>query len=252
MNQPGPLKPWPSFLVLLLALLLVVGNPLPAWSAEIPDSSGPILVVTGLGQVDAKPDQAKIVLGVVTSGKVLKDLQEENTRNVTRLIEALTGQGLQRSQIETTGYYAWPQYVYSDRGDKEPPAIAGYQIRNEITVTLYDLKNIGPVVEAALKAGANEVRNITYSLRDDSGLQDRALAQARDNAHAKGAAIVQALGLKLGAVVSVKESSAPAEIYPITLSMAGTDMTKGGSVPVQPGNITVRSTVTISYQVLRP
>lgn len=251
MSKLKPFKSCSSFLVLILAVSLVMGGLLPAFATESPDSQGPILVVTGLGQVDAKPDQAKVTLAVVSSGKTLRELQDQNSLTVTRVVNTLLEQGLQRNQIETTGYNAWPQYVYGGSGEKQPPEIIGYQIRNEITVTSNDLQSIGRIIDTALKAGANEVQNITYSLRDNSSVQTRALSQACSNANVKATAIARALGVKVGAVVSVKEGSTPAEMYPIYISAAGPGMAAGGDIPIQPGNITVRSTVTITYQIQR-
>ena len=239
-----------SLLVLLLAGLLIAGSLLPAFAAEIPDTQGPIMVVTGLGQTDVKPDRAEVTLAVVSSGKSLGELQDQNSRTVNRVVDSLLELGLSRHQIETTGYNAWPQYAYGDRGDKQPPEIIGYQIRNQITITLDDLQSIGRIVDTSLKAGANEVQNIAYSLKDYNSIQAQALSQACTNANIKANAIARALGIKVGAIVSVKEGSAPAEIYPVYISAAGAG-TPGGDIPIQPGSITVRSTVTITYQILR-
>ncbi len=235
-----------SFLALLLSLLLVMSGLPSAFAVESLNSQGPILVVTGVGQVNVKPDQAKITLAVVSSGKTLGKLQEENSLTVTQVIDALLEEGLKRDQIETTRFNAWPQYVYSSGEERLPPEIVGYQVRNEITVTLNNLQNIGQIIEVALKAGANEVQNIAYSLQNDSLVQARALTKACSNANIKASAIAQALGIKIGTVVSVKEGITPSETYPIHVSTAA-----GRDIPIQPGNITARSTVTITYLIQR-
>lgn len=243
-------KRFSSLLVVLLTGLLVVGSLLPAFAAETLDTQGPIMVVTGLGQAEVQPDQAEITLAVVSTGKSLGELQDQNSRAVNRVINSLLELGLERQQIETTGYNAWPQYVYGDREDRQPPEITGYQVRNQITITSGDMQGIGQIVDTALKAGANEVQNISYSLKDYSSVQATALSQACTNANIKANAIARALGIKLGAIVSVKEGSTPAEVYPIYVGATRTGLA-GEDIPIQPGNITVRSTVTITYQILR-
>ncbi len=249
MRQPI-FKRFSSLLVLLLTGLLVVGSLLPAFAADPIETQGPIMVVSGLGQVEVKPDQAEVTLAVVSSGKSLGELQDQNSSTVKQVINSLVELGLKRHQIETTGYNAWPQYVYGDNADRQPPEITGYQVRNQITITTGDLQSMGRIIDTALKAGANEVQNISYSLNDHDSAQATALNRACTNANVKANAIARALGIKVGAIVSVKEGTTPAEMYPLYIDTAGAGMVRG-DVPIQPGNITVRSTVTITYQILR-
>ena len=250
MKKPVIFNRFSSLLVLLLTGLLIIGSLLPVFAAEPPDTQGPILVVTGLGQAEVKPDQAEITLAVVTTGKSLELQQEQNSRTVNEVIDSLLKQGLQSHQIETTGFNAWPQYVYGDSGNKQPPEITGYQVRNQITVTTDDLQSIGRIIDTALKAGANEVQNVAYSLNDYNSVQATALTLACTNANIKANAIARALGIKVGAVLSVKEGSTPAEMYPVYIGTAGAGIARGDT-PIQPGDITVRSTVTITYQIIR-
>lgn len=250
MSQPVLYKRFSSLLVLLLTGLLIIGSLYPAFAGEPPDTLGPILVVTGLGQVEVQPDQAKITLAVVSAGKSMEELQSQNSRTVNQVVNSLLEQGVQRYQIETTGYNAWPQYDYGDSRDTHPPEIIGYQVRNQITITSSDLPKVGSIINTALKAGANEVQDVAYSLNDYSSVQATALDKACANANIKANAIARALGIKMGAVISVKEGSNPADVYPVYIGTAGAGMAEG-NIPIQPGKITVRSTVTITYQIIR-
>jgi len=250
MSQPVLYKRFSSLLVLLLTGLLIIGSLYPAFAGEPPDTQGPILVVTGLGQVEVQPDQAKITLAVVSAGKSMEELQNQNSRTVNQVVNSLLEEGVQRYQIETTGYNAWPQHDYGDSRDTHPPEIIGYQVRNQITITSSDLPKVGSIINTALKAGANEVQDVAYSLDDYSSAQATALNKACANANIKANAIARALGIKMGAIISVKEGSNPADVYPVYIGTAGAGMAEG-NIPIQPGKITVRSTVTITYQIIR-
>ena len=126
---------------------------------------------------------------------------------MNQVVTDLLKQGLQRSQIETSRFNVWPQYSYGRSGDEQPPEIIGYQVRNQITVTLDDPQRAGSIIDTALRAGANEVQNISYFLHDNNSVQAMALSQACINANKKANAIARALGIKIGAVISVRESS---------------------------------------------
>jgi len=249
MRKIAIFKHLPTVLVFLLAGLLVTWGIYPAFADELTNFQGPIMVVTGTGQVDAQPDRAKITLAVVSSGQHLEQLQEQNSRTVNQVVTSLLKQGLQRSQIETSSFSVWPQYSYGRSSEGQPPQIIGYQVRNQITVTLHDPQTTGSIIDTALKAGANEVQNLSYYLSDSSSVQAMELSQACINANKKANAIARALGLKIGAVISVKESSSTAEIYPVR--MLDSVMVSGEAVPIQPADITVSGTVTITYQILK-
>jgi len=249
MRKMALFKHLPTALVFLLAGLLVIGGIYPAFASELTNAQGPILVVTGTGQVEVQPDQAQITLAVMSSGKNLEQLQDQNSRTVNQVISSLLEKGLQRSQIETSSFSVWPQYSYGLSGVEKAPEIIGYQVRNQITVTLNDTKSAGSIIDTALKAGANEVQNISYFLSDRSSVEAAALNQACVNANKKANAIARALGIKIGAIISVKESSPTAEIYPVRVydGVAAA----GEAVPIQPGDVTVYGTVTITYQIVR-
>ena len=121
-------------------------------------------------------------------------------------------------------------------------------MRNQITVTLHDPQTTGSIIDTALKAGANEVQNLSYYLSDSSSVQAMALSQACINANKKPTRL-PGPGVKDRSSTSVKESSSTAEIYPVR--MLDSVMVSGEAVPIQPADITVSGTVTITYQILK-
>jgi uncharacterized protein YggE len=59
------------------------------------------------------------------------------------------------------------------------PRIAGYTASNNISVTLDNLSQIGPVVDAALDNGANQLDGVQFRLKNDGPVRDQALKLAK-------------------------------------------------------------------------
>ena len=159
--------------------------------------SGPTLVVEGVGTASMAPDQAKAALAIVSNDKSMSAAQEQNSAATNRVIQALVAAGIPPENIETASFTVWPQYSYPDtQNDNRPPTIIGYKVRNELTLTIKKLPDLGTALDTALKAGANEVINIQYLKSDTTEATNLALTRACQNAITKSQAIAEALGMQ--------------------------------------------------------
>lgn len=247
---------YPAMYMLLTVLFLAVftlGGVSPSHNTALandPASSiTPTLVVSGSGTVSVLPDRAKATLAIVTNDKLLTTAQEENTALTKKVTEALLAAGIPKNSIETANFSVWPRYSYPGEkdGDK-PPTIVGYQVRNELRITVNQISQLGKALDAALKAGANEVNNIYYEKADTSQATNQALKKACQAAILKAQAIAGALGMQVGAIVQVQEGNTynnnPRQ--PIVYKeMAG----GAGDIPIQPGELQIRTDVTITMSL---
>lgn len=241
------------FLVAALIGLFVLGGIDPfndralAGSSES-NRSRPTLVVSGSGTTSVSPDQAKVVLAIVSNDQLLTTAQNENTQTTRKVIEALMAAGVPTGDVETSNFAVWPQYSNPDKnGSNKPPTIVGYQVRCELTVTVKNLPQLGKILDTALKAGANEIITITYEKADTSKATEKALAIACRDAMSKARAIAGALGMRLGPIVQINEGGAE-DGSPRPLS-SGFKSIGAGDIPVQPGNLEIRSDVTITFEI---
>jgi hypothetical protein len=92
----------------------------------------------------------------------------------------------------------WPQT--SSNGTE----ITGYQASNSVHVTAA-LGDSGELVDAAVRAGANNVEGPSLDTADKSSIYNQALKQALGDARSKAQAIADGAGLTLGSVVRVRE-----------------------------------------------
>jgi uncharacterized protein YggE len=204
------------------------------------------VLVTGDSLVQAQPDTAILVLSVVTQAKSALAAQQQNatlTEAVLRAVKAAAGTG---AEIKTSGYSLQPQRVYKEN---EPPTITGYEARNTVTVTTSDLTKVGAVIDAGGAAGANNVDNLSFTLRRDQAARNQALTEATREALSKAQVIAQAVGGRVTRILEVQEASATVRpIYKSERSV-GFAADAQAQTPIEVGTLDINAQVQVVVEV---
>ena len=227
-----------------LALLLIaaaavagVGIPETAGGAERPVSQG--ITVIGTGTADAVPDEAAFSIGVSTKATTAREALAANTEQMQRVIAALKAAGVQEVDIKTQDVSVGANYDDS-RG------ASGYAARNSVSVRVRDLDRAGAVLDAASRAGANEVYgpSLTRSNRED--LEAKALASAVKNARKRAEALANAAGVRLGRVTGIVEgfNGGP---QPMIEARAAADSSV--AAPIEAGTEEIQASVTVTFAI---
>lgn len=208
------------------------------------------VVVSGDALVQARPDTAMISVAVVTQAQTALAAQQENARRSEAMVRALKAAAGAGAEVETSGYSLQPQYTYREN---QTPLIRGYEARNTVTVTLGDLSKVGPVIDAATAAGANNIDSLSFTLRRDEPARDQALAAATREALRKAQVMAVALGGRVGRIVEVQEASAgrPVPIYDPRAArggIAGKTM-EMAQTPIEIGTLDIRAQVQLVAEI---
>ena len=102
----------------------------------------------GEGVVYAKPDQAKIDIGVVTQAATAQAAGSQNAAQTQAVLDRLHSVLGSKADIRTISYSLNPNYQYP-HGAREKPSIHGYSASNAVEITSDDLAGIGKVIDAA-------------------------------------------------------------------------------------------------------
>ncbi len=251
-NQKKGLK-LKSFIVLVCMLALVMGSAVPVQADTTAGKDDtPVLLVGATGTATVAPDQARISLAVTSIDKNLAAAQNMNNQTTENVISALLQNGIEKKSIKTLNYRVYPQYNYNNEPvNNDPPQITGYRINNEIAVVVNNLDNVGKVLDAAVKAGANNVNYINFEKADISLQENEALTKAVLRARSKAEAIAAAAGMSLGRVIKISESGVntifPPEIYMDEKAIAGRGA--ASQVPISPGDMEVTASIYITYEL---
>jgi uncharacterized protein YggE len=202
------------------------------------------VLVTGDSIVQAQPDTAILTVSVVTQGRRALDAQQDNATKSDAVVRALKSAAGAGAEVKTSGYSLQPMRVYKEG---QPPTITGYEARNSVTVTMSDLTKVGPVIDAAAQAGANDVAGIAFTLRKDRPARDQALAEATREALSKAQVIATALGGRVLRIVEVQEEGVerPRPIYPDQVQMR----TMAAQTPIEVGSLDITSRVQLIAEI---
>ena len=208
------------------------------------------LNVTGSGTVYVAADRVSASLGISINGEDLGELQNQANEKMNAICQALMDAGLDGSNISTNYLYISPRYDYSG----ETEQINGYSINNSLTITTDDIDSIGTYIDAAFAAGANTFDSISFSVKDESQAQTKALELAVEDAQSKAQVIAAAAGRELGGILTISQGSEDEYSYYNSTAGSGMYMREasamdGAATTVRAAQIRVNAQVQISYEL---
>ena len=200
--------------------------------------------VSGQGTVTVKPDVAIITLGVEKTDADAAKARKANNEAMDKVLAAVKAQGVAADDIQTTNFNIFP--VYDEKGQK----ITGYRVYNTVSVKVKKLDTLGAVLTAATDAGANTSYGVSFDVLDRTAAYNEALAQAMGKAKARADKMAETLGVKIGTVLSISESSSysgPVRGMPEEQM----DSAKGINVPTASGQLDVTASVSVVYEIVK-
>ncbi len=239
---------------LVVAVAALSVRPTPVLGAPTNDPTGAAphtITVTSSGTSTVTPDVAHVALGINVSKQTVEAARSEAARVMRAIVDAAKAKGVAEKDIRTTNISLSPQYTdgcaYQPSSSVCPKAAAviGYTMSEQVEVIVRDLDKAGELIDAATAAGANDLGGIWFGVDDPAKAEADARIAAIHAAHDKAAAMAQAAGVSLGAVVSIAEASVGIP-YPVPMAAGARD---SASTPVQPGTQDVQATVTIVYEI---
>lgn len=202
------------------------------------------IVVTGSATVSGAPDTAMVTLSVVTDAATAGDALTGNSADTTKLIDAVKAAGVAAADVQTSGFSVYPRYA--DRTDDDaPPRIAGYTVRNGVSVRVREVGKLGELLDAAVRAGANQIDGVAFTIEDDTILRDQAREGAVRDARRKAELFAAAANVKTGRVLAISEMSAEMAPRPM-MRMAAEAMP---AAPVEAGSVELSAEVTVIFSL---
>jgi uncharacterized protein YggE len=210
----------------------------------VPD--GTVLDVSATGRVSRTPDLAAITAGVVTQAPAAAAALAENAQRMDAVVKALKAAGIAARDVSTSNVGLSPQYRYAD---KQPPVITGYQASNSVTVRFRDIARSGAVLDALVRAGANQIDGPNLSLSDPDGALDAARTQAIAKARARADLYAKAAGLSVARIVAIDEAGENGGDRPRPPMMMRASMAQAADAEttVLPGETDVTATVAVRF-----
>jgi len=235
------------FLPILLATSALAMPALAHAHSDASEMPG-VIHVTASASADAVPDRASVSAGVQTEGKTAQEAMAKNSQLMRNVYATLEANGIPPKDISTSYLNLNPRYNYENRENGQP-LLVGYQASNQITVSTRELDRTGPMIDALLQAGINNINNVQFTVSEPDAAQAQARAAAIAKAQMKARTMAQAANVRLGKLLSLSEGSAPGPIYNQVMNMGARMEAMDAAPPLAPGQREISATVTMSYVI---
>jgi len=218
-----------------------------------------LINVTGYGESVTSPDKVTINLGIETINSNPTEAQSENSKIMNKVISALKSSGISDDNIKTNNYsmYSYEVSEYN-KSDKYKEGTTVYRVTNTVSVTSYNVKTTGSLIDTAINAGANKVNSLQFGLSNEKQKEQRkaAIVSAVKAARADADAVASALGVKVTGTGVVTLDQSNNSVYYANVNMESAKMTMamdsaaGASVPntqIESGSLTTTATASIVF-----
>ena len=207
------------------------------------------IAVSGNGVVKATPDEAHVMIAVVSEAVTAQEAATMNSANMTNIFAELEAAGI--ADVETRQYSITPIYTWIEeetlRGKEQKGVIVGYRATNVIeAVCMPD--DAGTAIDAAVRGGSNRIDSISFQLSEalqESAYSD-ALRTAVNNAESKADVVADSMGIAriYPIEISVEEFYSPVVRF---LEASEAAPVPAPSTPITPSEVEVNARVRIVY-----
>lgn len=169
------------------------------------------LTVTGRGIEVIPTTQTQVRLGVEVQGKTAAEVQQEVARRSSAVVELLRSRPVEK--LETSGISLNPTYSYENNQQRQ---LTGYIATNTVTFRI-NTQSAGTLLDDAVNTGATRIDDVSFVAAESAieSARKQALKTATQDAQSQADAVLSALNLKRGEILSIQVNgaSAPPPVY---------------------------------------
>ena len=196
-----------------IALLGAAGLSAPANAADTR-----YITISATGSTNVVPDAVRIAATVSVIGKTSKEALATASTTSSAVRKALTANKISTKDVATQSVSVFSEYTYPANGT---PVLSGYRASQSFDITVRAASTAGAVVDAIVDAGGDnlQVNSASPFVLDNDKATEIARASAVARAKAKANSYAKLLGVKLGKVIYLDETSTPST-YPVYVASA--------------------------------
>lgn len=226
--------------LMMAAVAAILAAPV---SAQEFDREKDRLFVTGVGKVEVVPDVA--VVTITAEGRH-PDWAAANER--ARTVAAAVREEIRKAEIadadvRTLGVNVNPIMEY---GNGTAPKVVGYQSHISVQVKVRESGKTGPLIDAAVEAGATNVSGPYFEISEPEKVEREARKLAMKDARQRAEDLAEAGGFEISGVVSVSDNGDAGRPHPMMMARAEMAMASAPPPATEVSAGTQEVTVTVN------
>lgn len=177
--------------------------------------------VSSIGTVKVTPDSVRLNASVSAIAKVSKDALSTANIAASKFRTAILANEIDKKYLASTTLTVYPEYNYTQETGN---VLTGYRASQSFEVVIRNAAKAGEIVDTVVTSAGDAlyINGVTPFVYDNTKATEAARISAVKNAKSKATSYAKLLGVKIGKVIWLQESSAPSS-YPISMVQAKSD-----------------------------
>jgi uncharacterized protein len=165
-----------------------------------------LLTLSGSAERKVEPNLVIFNVGVETTNENAEISASENAEIMENIKQALIDNGILEDNIKTNYYYINQDWYYPK---EDEPRIVRYRTTHSLSVETKQISEVGKIIDAVVKAGANQVGNVQFTLDDETmnEIKKELVTEAIQNSRDKADSMANDLNQKIVGVKSMSTSA---------------------------------------------
>ena len=206
--------------VITLLALTVLASTIGTQFAQAATTSR-YISVSSTGTVKVTPDSVRLNASVSAIAKVSKEALTNANIAADKFRTSILANGIDKKNLASTTLTVYPEYNYTQETGN---VLIGYRASQSFEVIIRNAAKAGEIVDAVVASAGDAlyINGVTPFVYDNSKATEAARISAVKSAKAKATSYAKLLGVKIGKIIYLQESSAPSS-YPISMVQAKSD-----------------------------
>lgn len=214
----------------------------PTPTPSLPQFAGTRLDIVATGEVSRVPDIVRVTAGVATQAPTAAQALTQNAALMARVRAALARAGIADRDIQTQSLAL--SAVYRNGGAYPREQITGYSASNELIIRFRDVSGAGPVLDALVAAGVNQIRGPILGFENPETARHEARGIAVATARSRAQLYAQALGMRVKRIVTVSEAAQ----YGVPMDGVA-NLVSNASTAIDVGGRRLSATVNVTFEL---
>lgn len=217
---------------------------------QSPESAN-VITIQKTREVTASPDRASVVVGVEERGDSVPAVRDSLTTTSENIRTALIDFGIAEENLTTIAFDIREDPINRREQEEPQPEEPRYIGRHSLQVEVTEIDDVGPVIDTAVDAGANQIGRIEFTVSDETReqLREQALEQAIQAAETEATLVADQTDTEITGVKRVDTGNGHVIPFRTDFESDAGDSAQAPPVRIEPSDVTVRASLTIEYRI---
>lgn len=206
--------------------------------------------LSGTASVQAEPDVAYISAAVISKDMDAQTALTNNSKLMNDVYNVLKAQGVERKEIATSNFSfnkTYRQVGVNSTDFKQ--VFDGYQVSNNVRVTVCDLENLGTIITTLVDAGVTNLGQVSFGSTEAEAKLNEARKIATKAAIEKAELYSKVGGFHLVRIISFHERQNYSQPRYSAMRSAGSSFE---APPISGGSLNFSITVSATWRIVDP